>query len=136
AWSVALYAAIGVATFVALLRAPARWPALLARRELEERPLPPVGFFGAARPWVLAATVSLALLFLLDPRGVAVNWAELRHPIPRTLPSNAPERRELRDLKQRARSGEVPISEYRSRLEALSGNGVRTPTPTAPSPRP
>ncbi|HZA52493.1 MAG TPA: type II CAAX endopeptidase family protein [Myxococcaceae bacterium] len=134
--SVALYAAIGVATFFALLRAPARWPALLARRELEERPLPPVGFFGAARPWVLAATASLALLFLLDPRGVAVNWAELRHPIPRTLPSNAPERRELRDLKQRVRSGEVPVSEYRSRLRALSEGGTPTPPTPVPTLRP
>ena len=134
--SVALYAAIGVPAFLALLRAPARWPALLERRQLEERPLPSIGFLRAARPWALAALTSLAVLFVIDPRGVAVNWAELLHPIPRTLPSDSPERRELRELKRRARAGEVPVSEYRSRLRELSQGGTPTPPTPAPSLRP
>jgi membrane protease YdiL (CAAX protease family) len=125
--SVALYAAMGVAALAALLRAPARWPALLARRELEERPLPPTSVYRSAWPWAVAALISLAFLFALDPRGVALNWAELRYPIPQTLPEDAPERRELRELKQRARSGEVPVSDYRARLQTLGERAGETP---------
>ncbi|HYX93109.1 MAG TPA: CPBP family intramembrane glutamic endopeptidase, partial [Myxococcaceae bacterium] len=42
---VLLFGALGVTALAALLRAPARWPELLARRESEERQLPQTGFY-------------------------------------------------------------------------------------------
>lgn len=125
--SVALQGALGTAVLAALLRAPARWPALLARRDLEQRPLPATRLSRVGWPWAIGAVVSLVLLFTLDRRGVAVNWAEARHPIPKALPDDAPERRELREMRRRARSGELPVSEYRARLESIGKRHQATP---------
>lgn len=57
-------------------------------------------------PWVLAALVSLAVLLAVDFRGVALNLYDATHPAPKSTTLLAAE------LRKKARSGEVELSEY------------------------
>ncbi|MCE9673674.1 CPBP family intramembrane metalloprotease [Myxococcus stipitatus] len=67
-------------------------------------------------PWVLAATLSLGALVLVDRRGILLNAYDAFHPLP-ALGKNAPaalqaERQALDALRAEARQGKVPLEAY------------------------
>jgi len=68
-------------------------------------------------PWVLAATLSLGALVLVDRRGILLNAYDAFHPLP-ALAKNAPaalqaERQSLDALRAEARQGKVPLEAYK-----------------------
>lgn len=115
----ALFAALGLLALAALLSALKRRPSLLGRVDASERALPPRGFFTLAAPWIAAAALSLALLFGFDWRGVQLNLYDATHPLPESSKKNRIERKALSELRMKARTGLVPVDEYKARRKAL-----------------
>ncbi|CAM3426196.1 CPBP family glutamic-type intramembrane protease [Corallococcus soli] len=67
-------------------------------------------------PWVVAATLSVGALALLDGRGVSLSVYDVQHPVP-PLSKDAPpgfqaERKALQQLRKAVRKGEMPMELY------------------------
>lgn len=106
--------------------------------------LPPPSLARLLLPWVVGGTLSLAALVAVDSRGIRLTWFDTKHPLP-TLPKKAPaalqaERTALRELRAKARKGEVPLEAYqeeRIRQEkALPPMLEKLTAPTLSAPRP
>ncbi len=118
-------------------------PHLLARPVLSapEAVLPPRSFWRLSAPWLVAGTLSIALLVAVDLRGIQLRLVDQDSPLPRELSGELEvSRKELVQLRQRARAGEVPIETYaqeRKDLARRAGDGARGPLPeTMPPPTP
>jgi hypothetical protein len=118
----------------------------------EPRELPPVSFPRLALPWVASALAAILLLVGVDRRGVALNVYDAIIPVPSEGKSPIPEelrvRAHLRDVRDDARAGRVPLRNYADerrytaeRLQQL-GKLPRPPEPlvvpptTGPRPTP
>lgn len=123
--------AIGVPLLAAVLLAPRRFGSLLAtpKPAADELSAPPRPLVLLAAPWLLAAIISVALVFALDPRGVQLNWIDMvTHPM-QALPKNASEadrlaRDALLPLRQKARAGELTIAFYSAEREKVARRPV------------
>jgi len=106
--------ALLVGLMVLLMRHPAWWKAPRPGVEGLEAPSP---LAQAAAPWLLGAALSLGVLAAVDLRGVQLNLIDQEHRA-RGPRADAPagERAawdELQRLRRLARSGELPLEEYR-----------------------
>ncbi len=101
------------------------WLVLLRRRNGWVAPIPAsddgqpfAPFFRTMAPWLVAAVAALALLAVVDRRGVELNIIDAMHSVKRPGPEASPGERaawdELQALREKARSGEVTLDEYRS----------------------
>lgn len=91
-------------------------------------------------PWVLGATLALVGLMVVDARGVRLSLLDTRTPLPR-LEKNAPperldERARLKELRDQARRGEVPMEEYQRERVRLAEQHRRLPELPVPAPAP
>ncbi len=127
-------AGIGWAFAGALIFAARRFPSLLARAEHPERQVaaPHARMYPTVAPWLVAALLSIALVGALEHRTIALNWFDIGHPLPTSVPEQT--RDELTALRNRARTGEVPIESYRVEREAVIARHKPLPdgTPKVP----
>jgi len=127
--------AMGTATLFLLFTAWARWKEKRPPVPLEVRRLTPWTAAAAARVWFVAAGMALALLLAVDARGVRVNWVDTKHRIPPESPSASPEERSgreaLRNVRKRARRGEVSIQEYAALRQRMAEQLKAGSRPTA-----
>ncbi len=118
-------ALVGNAALAAVLAGARRFPSLLGgppRPEVQEAPEGPAQLepfplmLRRAVPWVLAAALSLGAYVALDSRGIQLSVIDQKYqlrPVPRDAPDALQAEREaLRQLRIRARRGEVPIEAY------------------------
>jgi membrane protease YdiL (CAAX protease family) len=96
---------------------PALWG---PRQEPPTTVVPPPSPMRLLMPWVLGATLSLVALVLVDIRGIRLNMVDLGQKLQK-LPPDAPdglqaERAHLKQLRQEARSGRVPMEAYEEEL--------------------
>ena len=93
-----------------------------------------------ATPWILAALASIALLWAVDRRGVALNVYDAGTTVPPASESQTAEearlRAELRQLRSDARSGRVPMEQYRKRREEIARTLRHAAGPVVPLPLP
>ncbi|WP_408890142.1 CPBP family intramembrane glutamic endopeptidase [Myxococcus faecalis] len=117
---VLMLASLGWAGVLALL-GMSRWVpvwgtgiAVSDARARETKPVPSLAKL--VLPWVVAATVSLVLLAVVDRRGIALNLHDVAHPLA-PLKKDAPaglqaERESLQELREAVRRGEAPLEAY------------------------
>ena len=109
---------LALGLLVALMRS---YPGLWGPRQ--EPATPVVQAPSAVRllaPWVLAATVALAALVLVDARGIRLNLVDVEKRLQK-LPRDAPdalhaERAHLKQLRREARGGRIPMQAYEEEL--------------------
>lgn len=134
---VGLWMIVGLIALAGLAHAAKRYQ-LLEPRPLTERALPAKSFWALAAPWLAVALVSLAVLVTFDKRGIQLTLIDARYPIPERVTVDEPDAvKELKQLRRRARSGEVPLDEYEEKRRELIGNektGPQVPTQTEPAP--
>jgi hypothetical protein len=105
------------AVFFVLRRVIAEGP---PERDADAAPVAPWPWLRCAVIWVSGATLVLSAFVLLDLRGVELTIFDLGHPIAERR-ARCPARDELQALRDRARAGSAPISEYEARRVAYRG---------------
>ncbi|MGE6763365.1 CPBP family glutamic-type intramembrane protease [Corallococcus interemptor] len=96
---------------------PSVWGRGTPPSDEEVRATKPVPLFAVQLlPWVTAATLSLVGLGLVDGRGVSLSVYDVQHPV-EPLPKDADpalqaERKAMRQLRDAARRGQVPMEAY------------------------
>lgn len=81
---------------------------LAAPRPAEDVEVGPAPVGSLLTVWFGGAVIALVLLLAVDLRGVRLNLFDLQHPIPKELRDEP----RLRELRAKARRGEVPLDEY------------------------
>lgn len=115
--AVILLTAVGMGAMGSLLALANRFPVLWGpRQELPTLPQRAPPIFRLVAPWVVAATLSVTGLVLLDGRGIRLSWIDVQNPVPK-LPKDASEaqqaeRDRLLRLREDVRSGRVPVEAY------------------------
>lgn len=126
-------AAVGIPLLAALLLAPKRFTSLLAPPKAwsdDPLPSPSPSLLRLAAPWLSAAFLSIAIVGVVDRRGVQLNYIDMVEvPLP-ALPTTAPEsdrmaRDALLPIRAKARRGELSIDFYRSERRKLSGKAKK-----------
>lgn len=140
-WAVLLLAAMGGAAMWGLIAGARAFPGLWGAGELPEpEPQAPAQRPSLARllvPWVLGATIAVTGLGLVDARGIRLSTFDARHPLP-TLDEGAPaglhaERATLKELRARARRGEIPVEQYEEERVRQAERHRREPSKSSPA---
>ena len=109
---------LALGLLISLARAfPALWG---PRQEAPTQVVPTPSPVRLLLPWVLGATLSLGALVLVDMRGIRLNMVDLGQKLQK-LPKDAPdglhaERAHLKQLRQEARRGRIPMEAYEEEL--------------------
>lgn len=117
---VALTFLVGTVVLVALLQLPRKFPALLSAKQPAETV--PVGTKDMLRPilyWVGAVAFTISATFALDRRGTELGLIDAKHGVRFDNPKD-PEAKQLIELRQRARRGEIPVEDYEKRRKELA----------------
>ncbi|WP_224249185.1 CPBP family intramembrane glutamic endopeptidase [Hyalangium gracile] len=113
----------------------ARWFPVLwgPRKELPTVTLPAPSLARLILPWMLAATLSVGALVLLDSRGIHLSFVDMQHRLPK-LPKDASEaqqaeRAELLRMRDEVRGGRLPIEVYEEERARQARQASEEPTP-------
>jgi len=140
-WAVLMLASMGAAAMWGLIAGARAFPALWGPGELPESefhaPVQRPSLFRLLVPWVLAGTIAVTGLALVDARGIQLSTFDARHPLPR-LAEDAPaerkeERKALQELRAKARRGEVPVEQYEAERVRVAGRPRQEPSNASPA---
>lgn len=112
---------------------PSLWSYPPAEELLDRRG--PVSAIRLILPWALGAILSAGAVVAVDPRGVQLNYVDLKHRLPKPK-ADAPAdekalREDLRELRKAAREGLAPIDDYR-RLRQQASKQLKQTGKSAP----